>query len=137
MVVCPESAAFRLPAESARAFGRTQVVEQVLVPLGEARAAGIRLAQSPLVVIAETHAFPARDWAEHLVGAHAEGWNAVIPAVENANAGSALSWSAYVVDYGRWAPNGGSGEIGDPPSYHASFERDTLVAFGPRLGVLL
>lgn len=112
-------------------------MEHALVPLGEARAAGVRVARSGVVVVAETHAFPAPGWAERLVDAHAQDWVAVMPAVLNANPGSALSWSAYLVDYGRWMPNGRSVEIADPPSYHASFKRSPLLAFGSRLGVLL
>ena len=112
-------------------------MEHSIVPLG-ARAAGVRTARSPLVVVAETHAFPARDWAARLVDAHAREWVAVMPSVANANPRGALSWSAFIVDYGRWAPTGTAAEMcGQPPWYHACFKRAALESFGDRLGVLL
>jgi hypothetical protein len=137
VVVGPLRAELRLPPEAVGAIGSTQTVEHPVVPLGGARAAGVRVARSPVVVVAETHAFPAPDWAERLVDAHAQDWVAVMPSVANANPHSALSWSAFLVDYGRWAPTRAPAEILDPPSYHASFKRDPLLSFGDRLGVLL
>jgi len=136
VVVCPSVAALGTPDEPGPWEG-LRVVEHVLLPLGEARAAGIRAAGAEVVVIAETHAFPAPDWAERLVRAHDASWVAVMPAVTNANPATALSWSSFLVDYGPWALGSGAREIDDPPTYHASFKRGALLAFGPRLGELL
>ena len=136
VVVCPSAAALGAPNEPGP-WDEFRVVEHVLLPLGEARAAGIRAASAEVVVIAETHAFPAPDWAESLVRAHDASWVAVMPAVANANRASALSWAGFLVDYGDWTLDRGSREIDNPPSYHASFKRAALLAFGPRLGELL
>lgn len=137
VVVCPPGAIPEAAVREIGGVGSTRLVEHALVPLGPARAAGVRAALSPLVVVAETHAFPEREWAQSLLSAHESEWVAVMPAVANANRDSALSWSAYLVDYGRWGPWNGAAEISDPPTYHATFRREALVAFGPRLGVLL
>jgi len=136
VVVCPSADALGAPDEPGP-WDAFCVVEHALLPLGEARAAGIRAAGANVVVIAETHAIPAPDWAEILVRAHDERWVAVMPAVANANPASALSWAALLVDYGDWTLDRGPREIDNPPSYHASFKRDALLAFGPRLGQLL
>jgi hypothetical protein len=113
------------------------VVEHPLLPLGEARAAGVRAAAAPVVAIGETHAFPAPGWGEHLIAAHDGPWSAVVPAITNANPGGAASWSIFLIDYGRWALGDGAGEIDDPPSYNVSFKKADLVQLGDDLGRLL
>jgi hypothetical protein len=113
------------------------VVEHPLLPLGEARAAGVRAAAAPVVAIGETHAFPAPGWGEHLIAAHEGPWAAVVPAITNANSDGPASWSIFLIDYGRWALGDGAGEIDDPPSYNVSFKRAHLVELGDQLGRLL
>ena len=49
---------------------------------GSANAAGVRVAQAPVIVLAEDHAFPDRGWAEVLIDAHESGWAAVGPATD-------------------------------------------------------
>jgi hypothetical protein len=112
------------------------VVEHPLLPLGEARAAGVRAAAAPVVAIGETHAFPAPGWGEHLVAAHEGPWSAVVPAITNANVDGAASCSIFLIDYGRWAFGDAPGEIDDPPSYHSSFKKAALLELGDDLGRL-
>ncbi len=137
VVVCPSAEALDLPDGRFGDLGSVRLVEHPLLPLGEARGAGIRAAAAPLVVIGETHAFPHPDWAEHLLAAHGKGWAVVMPAVANANPGTALSWSSYLIDYGQWAPDAEPGEINHPPSYHAAAETAVLLRLGRRLGELV
>ena len=136
VVVCPSAAKLGAPAGPGPWAG-FRVVEHALLPLGEARAAGVRAASAEVVLIAETHAFPAPHWAAHLARAHEGHWVAVMPGVANANPASAWSWAGFLVDYGDWALDRGPREIDNAPSYHASFKREALVAFGRRLGQLL
>ena len=70
------------------------VVEHPLLPLGEARAAGVRAAAAPVVAIGETHAFPAPGWGEHLIAAHDGPWSAVVPAITNANPDGCLLYTS-------------------------------------------
>lgn len=137
VVVCPSAAGLGPAPEPARALGAVRVVERPLLPLGEARATGVRRAEARVVVVAETHAFPDPNWADALIRSHDAGWGAVMPGVWNANPATALSWAGFLVDYGRWAATGSGHEIDDLPSYHASFKREELLAFGPELGRLL
>jgi len=136
VVVCP--AASELGEYERVNAVRVTVVEHPLLPLGEARAAGVRAAAAPIVAIGETHAFPAPGWGEHLIAAHEGPWTAVVPAITNANPdGGATSWSTFLIDYGRWALGDGAREIDDPPSYNASFKKNHLVELGDDLGRLL
>lgn len=113
------------------------VVHHAVLPACEAYAAGIRAAHAEIVVVGETHVFPAPDWAERLLGAYAGPWTAVVPAVCNANPGSALSWSAFLLDYGRWAPPSPPHEIDLLPTYNASYRRAALLELGAQLDELL
>jgi hypothetical protein len=137
VVVCPSAEALRTMA-AFEGLGRVQVVEQPLLPIGEARAAGVRAATAPIVAIGETHAYPAPDWAEAVLRAHEAPWAVVVPAVANGNPeGGVLSWSALLIDYGRWSPARIAGETRDPPTYNAVFKRKALLEFEDRLGPLL
>jgi hypothetical protein len=137
VVVCPSAAALGLPESGLDPLGAVRVVEHPLLPLGEARAAGVRAAVAPIVAIAETHAFPAPAWAEHLLEAHSRGWAVVMPSVANANPHRALSWSSYLIDYGAWAPGGRAREIQHPPQYHTAVRTALLLELDDRLAELV
>jgi hypothetical protein len=136
VVVCP--AASQLGDYDQLGPVRITVVEHPLLPLGEARAAGVRAAAATVVAIGETHTYPAPGWGEHLLAAHEGPWAAVVPAITNANPeGGAASWSTFLIDYGRWAFGEEAREIDDPPSYNASFKKAHLLELGDDLGRLL
>jgi len=137
VVVCPSGTDLGFPVDSAARLARVAVVERPLLPLGEARAAAIGASTAHIVVLGETHAFPAPDWAERLVRSHDGPWEAVAPGMENANPGSALSWSGFLMDYGRWMSALAPAEIGEPPAYNASWKRAALVGLGHRLALML
>jgi len=137
VVVCPSREALAFPADAAAMLARVTVVEGPLLPLGEARAAAIRAAAAPIVVLGETHAFPAPDWAERLVRSHEGAWQAVSPGMANGNPATARSWSGFLMDYGRWMAELPAGEIGEPPAYNASWKRTTLLGLGDRLSLML
>jgi len=137
VVVCPS--AKRLgPLEGTGRLGAVQVCEHPLLPLGEARAAGVAAAAAPLVAIGETHAYPSADWAELLLRAFEDPWGIVVPAIRNGNPGGGVtSWSGFLIDYGRWATGHPAGEVADPPIYNAAFRRAPLLELAGRLGRLL
>jgi hypothetical protein len=124
------------PPREARRLAGFRHVDRPVLPLGDARAAGVREASAAIVVVGETHAFPRPSWAEHLIRAHGAGWLAVMPAIANANPGPVLSWASFLVDYGTSA-FGEPGAITGPPSYHTAFTRARLLALGDRLPALL
>jgi hypothetical protein len=61
----------------------------------------VRAASAPIIVLGETHAFPAPLWAEELIRIHDGRCLAVAPGMENGNPQTARSWSGFLMDYGR------------------------------------
>jgi hypothetical protein len=104
-----------------------------ILPLAQPRAAGVRVARAPVIVIGETHAYPHPGWAEALIKAHAQPWAVVVPAFGNANPEGALSWAAFLRDYGRWVDGLPAGEIDFMPPYNTATKREVLLQFGGRL----
>jgi hypothetical protein len=137
VVVCPSANDLEFPPGAADGLARVTVVEFPFLPLGQARAAAVRAAAAPIIVLGETHAFPAPEWAEQLIRAHDEPWQAVAPGMENGNPGSALSWSGFLMDYGRWLAERPAGEIAEPPAYNASWRREALLGLQDRLALML
>lgn len=114
------------------------VVEvDAIVPLGEARAAGVRACRAPIVFIGETHSYPGPRLAEVLLDRHREPWAAVIPAITNANPCNGLSCAAHLMFYGRWSDPRTPGPTPHVNAYNAAFKREALLGFGPELGSLL
>lgn len=137
VAVCPAKAACDIPPELASRLARVLVVESPLLPMGEARAAGVRSATAPIVMLGETHAFPAPDWGEQIVRAHEAGCDAVAPGISNSNPASALSWCALLMDYGRWLDGRSPGPIVEPPAYNAAWKRQALLRAGDGLARML
>ena len=79
--------------------------------LAPARAAGILAATAPIVFVGETHSFPDSKFAEVLLAGFSGPWTSITPAFDNANPDSAMSWAAFISDYGRWARGLPAGEI--------------------------
>ncbi len=137
VIACPDPRKCEVPPEAAQQLGQVTVIECPLLPMGEARAAAVRAAHAPVVVLGETHAFPASDWAEHLLRAHANGWDAVAPGMTNGNPETARSWTGLIMDYGRWLSVRPPGPSPEPPTYNASWRRDQLLEAGDRLADML
>lgn len=107
------------------------------LPLGAARAAGVRAASAPLVFIGETHTYPHPGWAEALIKAFEQPWVAVVPAIGNANPNGVASWAAYLSDYAKWADGRPAGALDDPLVYNTAYRRSALLQLGDRLGPAL
>ena len=114
---------------------------RVEVPAGApahvARAAGMRAATAPMVVLAEDHSFPEPGWAAALIEAHRGPWAAVGPVIGNANPGSLLSWVSLFINYGQWAAPHPGGVMRDLPGHNSSYKRVLLLAYGPALEQML
>jgi hypothetical protein len=124
-------------APELQGFAAVRVVEvPSLVPMGAARAAGVQAAAASVVFLGETHTYPRPGWAGALIGAHDESWGAVVPQIGNANPRGALSWAAFLLDYGRWF-DGDRREVTHPPAYNAALRRDLLLEQGESLPALL
>lgn len=138
VVVLPAGEAAEVEAGGLRGRGPILLVgvESVL-PLGSARAAGVRAATAPIVFIGETHSFPHPGMAEALIAAHAAGWGVVVPAFYNANPDGAPSWAGFLAGYAAWTDGAPAGEIGSAPLFNVSYRRPFLLGLGERLPHLL
>ena len=114
---------------------------RVEVPVGApahvARAAGVRAATAPVVVLTEDHSFPEPGWAAALIAAHRGPWAAVGPVVSNANPGSLLSWVSLFINYGQWAAPHPGGVVRDLPGHNSSYKRALLLAYDLQLEEML
>ena len=108
------------------------------VDLAAARAAAVRAASASLVVLGETHCFPAPGWAEALVAAHESGEPAVVgPVVLNANPKTVISWANLIMDYGPWLYPTETGPGEQLPGHNSCYRRDELLAYDGRLAEML
>jgi hypothetical protein len=138
VLVSPAPEALRIDEEAVRGFGSVQVVRSPpLVPtIWQARAEGVRAARAPVVLFAETHAYPRPGTIEALIAAHEGPWAGVGMSMGNANPGM-VSWSNVLMDYGPWINRTEEGDVAALPSSNASYKRDALLALGGDLGSVL
>ena len=138
VVVGPASGALRRHLAELNGFAGVCLVEvDSVYDFAAARAAGVRAASGPVVVLGETHSFPHPGWAAALIAAHGAGWGVVAPGFDNANPGSALSWAIFLLDYGRWCAGLPAGEIVLAPIHNGAYRRDVLLPLGPELETAL
>ena len=131
VLVSPDPEALKTRVTSVDDFAAIRVVEiDSLVPLASARAAGVRVAAAPIVYVGETHIFPEPGWAKALIEAHAGPWGAVVPGFGNANPG-ALSWAAFLGDYGAWLSVLPQCELTWAPTYNTAYKRAALLELEP------
>ncbi len=137
ILVVPAGAALRLEPSSTSAFGDLRVVSRPsIVPLHEARAAGVMNATAPVVVVGETHAYPDPAWAAALMEAHQGPWTAVVPVIRSGNPGGPISSSNFLLTYGPWMWEDVE-ETEKVPEQNTAFKRTALLAYGDRLGTML
>ena len=137
VIVVPAAEGFELPAAAAAGFCGVRVVPAGSPSVPHARAYGVRVAAAPVVLLAETHAFPEAGFAEALIAAHRGPWAVVGPAMCNANPRSAISWSNLLMDYGPWVNSRQRGTMDDVPANNGSYKRDVLLEYGASLDRML
>ncbi|MCU0268414.1 MAG: glycosyltransferase [Acidimicrobiales bacterium] len=125
-----------LPVSCER-FGSVVVVEVEDFRPAPARAAGVFAATADVVAFTEDHCFPAPGWAEALLAAYEEGYEAVGPLLCNANPRTATSWVNFLLEYADWCLSTQQGDQRHLPGHNSSFDRALLVAYGDRLGEVL
>jgi len=120
--------------------GKLHSVIVVPVPsiadLGAARVVCFKRATAPIVLLAETHAFPEPGWLEAVLSAHGDGVALAGPRFENANPGSAVSWANLIDHYGPSLPGP---EFGVRPlaGHNSTMDLGALRDLGPDLEPLL
>ncbi len=138
VIVSPSTEPVELDQDELACFHSMQLVkvDPGVSPAG-ARAAGIRGARAPVVVLAEDHSYPDPGWAEALIAAHQGPWAVVGPEVGNANPASAISWANLLIEYGQWLSPAPAGERDHLPGHNSAYKRDILVGYGDRLEAML
>ena len=138
LIVAESARGFDLAMLGGGDFAACRIVEAgPITERGAAAAIGMLAASSPVVGLIEDHSYPAPEWADALLRAHAGAWSAVGPAVDNANPESAASWVNYILSYGGFAPPVEAGERDLLPWHNSAYKRDAIIPFGDRLGPLL
>ncbi|MEQ1693369.1 MAG: hypothetical protein ABMA00_18905 [Gemmatimonas sp.] len=97
-----------------------------LFPMANARAAVVRAATAPFVFLGETHSFAHPTFVEELLRAHDGTCDIVVPGFGNANPGNALSWAAFLADYGAWLHDQTPGFITGGPIWNVAYSRAAL-----------
>lgn len=134
VVVLPSAHSHQARMESVTDFAAVRIVKvDSVVPLGPARAAGVRAATAPLVFIGETHSYPCSGMVEALIDAHALGWGVVVPSFANANPDGAASWAGFLTGYASWTNGRPGGELHSAPGFNVSYRRSFLLNLGNRL----
>jgi hypothetical protein len=143
VIPCPSAPELGLEAGDCAALAGVRAIEYRdadggFVDLPAARAAGVRAATAPLVVLGETHCMPAPGWSEGLIGAFGDREPAAAgPVMLNANPATAISWANLTMDYGQWLAPVAGGPRDELPGHNSCYRRRELVARGERLERLL
>jgi GT2 family glycosyltransferase len=138
VIVAPSIKDFDQDGSYMRDFLRFHMVEVgEFKSIGEAVAAGVRMASAPVVTYVEEHAYPEPDWAECLIKAHQQFWAAVGAVLYNANSESLISWTSFFTDFGPWVEQASGIELRGLASHQTSYKRSILLDYGTELGSML
>jgi hypothetical protein len=121
-------------------LGGIQILElPEIKSIGQAKAAGVRAARSPLVAFAEDHSLPELSWAKALIEAHeTDAFSVVGPVMNNADADSAVRWAGFLVFYSTWMSRRPCEEqIDHLPGNHSCYRKEILLMYGPLLEEVL
>lgn len=133
VIVVPAGVVFERGAGELARYGLRMVEVDDIRPLSRARAAGVRAATAPVIFLGETHSFPHPEFAAALIDAHENAWDVVVPGLGNANPDGALSWAAFLMDYGQWLEDLPGGMVAGGPTWNTSYKRAVLLDVGDRL----
>lgn len=138
VIVLPSDARDSRMESTIDGFSAVKFVELPTIhPIPHSRAAGIRASSAPVFFLGETHSFPNRELAEVLIEAHESNWDAVVPALINANPRSAWSWASFLMDYGTWNEGHPAGLIGGGPTWNVAYRKALLMEIDDRLDVAM
>jgi len=112
-------------------------VETGGLSLHRARAAGIRAARAPFVMLAEDHCLPDPDWARAVLARLDEPWDAIGPVLRPGNPTSLVAQGSFLLGYGEWIAPVPPGPPRALPGRNVVVRRQALVTLGDRLGTEL
>jgi len=132
--ICRSEAQLALPTGFKTAYPDVIVIEAgEHVLLNEARAAGVRQASAPYVLILEDHCLPFPDSLHYMLSRLEEGWTAVGPAFVSGNTVSSVALAANLLTYGQWMGWKVGGERRFVSGYNSAFSVKALLARADRL----
>jgi len=110
----------------------------VFVEVGEAslhhaRAAGVRAARAPFVMLAEDHCIPDPAWAESLIDRLDGPWDGIGPVLRSGNPTTLAAQGSFLLGYGEWIAPVPPGQARALPGHNVVLRRDVLVSLGDRL----
>jgi len=118
------------PDEASRFAAVRHVHTGAMDNIDEAGAAGMLEGTADVVAIIEDHTFTEPQWAQAMLEAHAQGFDAVGSSMVNANPGP-LSWANLLIAYGYMTPPV-SGEVAQLAGQNVSFKRSIIQSCGQR-----
>ena len=134
VIVLPSSEEKTVNASRFASFGGYRIVAvDSIMPMPQARAAGVRATTAPAIFIGETHSYPHPVFAAKLIEAHEGVWDIVVPGLDNANPSGARSWSSFLLDYGYWLSALPSSQVASGPTWNASYKRHVLIELDKQL----
>ena len=134
IIVAPSARELELDETATAGLGAVRIIEVGhIFPMPPSRAAGVRAATAPVVFLGETHSYAGPGFAAAILDAHRGPWDAVVPGFDNANPTSALSWAAFLADYGYWHALLPGGEVASGPTWNVAYKREALLSLGDDL----
>jgi hypothetical protein len=132
VLVGPVTPRIEVPADVRDALGGVQVLERIdHRAIHHSRLAGARVAQAPVVLLAETHAWPAPGTIARLAAAVEDGAAVAGPLMENANPATRRSAAAFLLDYGRWWQGiVNPATLPSVPGHSCAWRRDLILERG-------
>jgi len=127
VIVCPTRDDF------ASRYPHAVIVEVGSLALHHARAAGIRAARAPFVMLAEDHCIPDPGWAEALLPRLDEPWDAIGPTLRSGNPTTLVAQGSFLLGYGEWIAPVRPGPARALPGHNVVLRREALLALGDRL----
>lgn len=137
VLAAPAAADIAVGGPDFEGFADVRVVRVDGLPVRRGHAAALRAATAPVVVFAESHAYPQAGFVEKLIEAHRGPWAAVGPGIDNANPDTMLSWAELFMNYGPWIGSLQPGTVKDVPGHNSSYKRNVLLELGERLDELI
>ena len=139
ILVTRSKGGWALAQDTGRGLQALRVVDDgAMHDAGNAKAAGARAANAPLVAFIEDHSYPDPGWAEALVKAYARAPLAAVGSVVlNANPVSHTSWGCFLVYYGMYMQAQTPEQTRHLPGNQSSYRKQVLLGYGPRLPEML
>jgi len=138
IIIAPSREGLGLEESVVSGFHRLTIVEVGEIKrVSEAKAEGLRRATGLFIAFAEDHCYPEPEWAAHLLAAHRKGWDAVGPALCNANPHTMISWAGLLLHFGCCLDSGSAGESKYLPWHNTSYRRALLMDYGTELAAML